>query len=357
MAQSAVHAKMAALSSEIQDLREKASSLPFWDSLLRESGVATMEDWALVDAWYRSRCLELPSVGEVMVPCVDMANHSNEPDAYYDEDTEGDVEILLRPGFSVASGDEVTISYGEFKSAAEMLFSYGFIDKNMSKDDLTLILESFPDDPLAQAKVHIFGSLPTLRLSRTGETLTWESPFVYLMCLNEEDGLDFRILQDTDGNRELRLFWQEDDVTDRAGDFESLIRDHPYSALFQLRVVTVLAQQLTSQLERIRSPRITERPDLPESEKPALRDACLEAAETLREIEGSLLEAALAALGEQVRIGNKNPLTTHTLPNYSARGVWPHSHRPRLLGYAGGSDEPLGFFFPAVQDGGTLIRL
>ena len=258
-----------------------------------------MADWALVDAWYRSRCLELPSTGDAMVPSIDMVNHSNEPDAYYDEDSDGDVAILLRPGFTVASGDEVTISYGEFKSAAEMLFSYGFIDRNTSKDEMTLALDSFPDDPLAQAKLHVFGQFPTVRLSRMEGKLKWKSPYLHLMVLNEEDGLEFRVLQDTDGGRQLKLFWQGSDVTDQAANFEALAQNHPLSPLFRLREVTVLAEQITSQLARIQS-----LPILEESEQAGgveLREACVQAAGVLKEIETSLLEATVEALKEQVR--------------------------------------------------------
>ena len=294
--QHAVNAKMASLTSEFENLREKSSELPFWNSMLWENETATIDDWALVDAWYRSRCLELPSTGEAMVPSVDMANHSNEPDAYYDEDSDGDVEILLRPGFTVPDGGEVTISYGEFKSAAEMLFSYGFIDPTTSKDEMTLALDSFPDDPLAQAKIHLYGGLPTVRLSRTDGNLAWDCPFLHLMCLNEEDGLDFRILQDQDGGRQLRLFWQEEDVTDRAADFESLTQDHPLSPLFRLRAVTVLHQQMSAQLERIRASQTDE-----DQHGPDRRPECIQAARTLQEWESSLLESATEALQEQVR--------------------------------------------------------
>ncbi|KAF4125679.1 SET domain containing [Geosmithia morbida] len=296
--ESAVNAKMASLSNEFEQVRTAASGVRFWDALLGNSRAVDAQDWALVDAWYRSRCLELPSAGEAMVPCVDMANHSNEPDAYYDEDGDGNVEILLRPGFGVTEGDEVTISYGEFKSAAEMLFSYGFIDRDSGREEATLVLNSLPDDPLARAKVHVFGSLPTVRLSRKDGRVTWEAPFLSLACLNEEDGLDFRLLQDNEGGRELRVFWQEEDVTDRASDFQSLIKDHPIFAVFQLRMVAMLAQQLTSQLEQIQAPHIDEETD-GSSPNPELRDVCVDAARMLREVEGSLLEGALGALQEQ----------------------------------------------------------
>lgn len=282
--------------SELDELRTKSSELPFWNALFWEQDTVTLEDWALVDAWYRSRCLDLPTVGESMVPIIDMANHSSEPDAYYDEDSEGDVEILLRPGFTVASGNEVTISYGEFKSAAEMLFTYGFIDRNASTDEMKLWLDSLPDDPLTQAKLHIFEQFPTVRLSRTEGTVMWDCPYVHLMVLNEEDGLEFRVLQDTDGGRQLKVFWQGEDATDQAANFETLIQDHPLCPLFRLRAVIVLAGQLTARLGRIRNTPISEQP-----EGAQLREACIQAAGVLKDIEISLLEATLAALKEQVR--------------------------------------------------------
>jgi hypothetical protein len=63
-----------------------------------------------------------------MAPVLDMANHSHSQTAYYDEDDEDNVVLLSRPGMEISIGDEVTISYGE-KSPAEMIFSYGFIDR------------------------------------------------------------------------------------------------------------------------------------------------------------------------------------------------------------------------------------
>lgn len=255
-----------------------------------------------------------------MVPIIDMANHSNEPDAYYDEDSDGDVEILLRPGFTVPSGNEVTISYGEFKSAAEMLFTYGFIDRNASTDEMKLWLDSLPDDPLMQAKLHIFEQFPTVRLSRTEGRVRWDCPYVHLMVLNEEDGLEFRVLQDTDGGRQLKVFWQGEDATDQAANFETLIQDHPLSPLFRLRAVIVLAGQLTARLGRIQNTPISEQP-----EGTQLREACIQAAGVLKDIEISLLEATLAALKEQVRLA--------PLPNGSPRV---QTIRRRKSGGAGG---------------------
>lgn len=295
--QSAVTAKLLALTHEFDAMREKSSAIECWDVLLWDSGAVHLTDWYLVDAWYRSRVLELPISGESMVPCVDMVNHSSQANSYYDENAKQEATLLLRPGHQISTGDEITISYGESKTAAEMLFSYGFIDPQSTAEGLTLPLDPMDDDPLAQAKLHIFGEQPTVKLRGTDERMQWESPFAYLMCVNEEDGLEFRVLQGTDGSRQLKVFWQEEDVTDSAKAFETLIEKHPHCAIFKLRVATVLAERLADQLEQLCSSQA-----LDSSSSAAIvapRPSCLESALLLREIETTILENALKALDQQ----------------------------------------------------------
>lgn len=298
--QAALEAKLAALNNEFDELREKSSGLAFWNSLFWEKETATIQDWILIDALYRSRCLELPRAGDAMVPGLDMANHSHDPTAYYEEDDKDDIVLLLRPGVEVTGGEEVSISYGE-KSPAEMLFSYGFIDRDSAVHDLTLPLEALPDDPLGKAKLHIFKAPPTLKLSRSDGGLTWRSPFAYLMCLNEEDGLEFRVLQGKDGERELKLFWQDQDVTARADDFEVLIEQHPLCQVFRLRVVTVLHEVVSTQLTHLPSEISHDQLD-PLRRAGLVREECIRAAETLWEVEASVLESATEALEQQVRV-------------------------------------------------------
>ncbi|EEU45437.1 uncharacterized protein NECHADRAFT_106131 [Fusarium vanettenii 77-13-4] len=295
--EAALEAKLAALNNEFDELREKSSGLAFWNSLFWEKETATIQDWILIDALYRSRCLELPRAGDAMVPGLDMANHSHDPTAYYEEDDKDDVVLLLRLGVEVTGGEEVSISYGD-KSPAEMLFSYGFIDRDSAAHDLTLPLEALPDDPLGKAKLHIFKAPPTLKLSRSDGKLSWRSPFAYLMCLNEEDGLEFRVLQGKDGGRELKLFWQDQDVTARADDFEVLIEQHPLCQVFRLRVVTVLHEVVSTQLTHLPSEISHDQLD-PLRRAGLVREECIRAAETLWEVEASVLESATEALEQQ----------------------------------------------------------
>jgi len=83
-------------------------------------------------------------------------------------------------------------------------------------------------------------------------SIQWESPFLYLMLLNEEDGLDFRVLQQTDGSlSHLKVFWQETDVTDATETFESLTSGHELADVFRLRAIALLQDRIRQQLERL----------------------------------------------------------------------------------------------------------
>lgn len=298
--EAAVAAKLSALTSEFDFVFDKSCNMPFWYSVLWETEPRRVQDWIMLDAWYRSRCLELPRSGVSMVPYLDMVNHSREPTAYYDEDSKDNVVLLLRPGISVRKGEEITISYGTDKSAAEMLFSYGFLELEDAKEksgSLVLPFEPNKADPLARAKLMVFGARPKAHVSLDKEgTAAWECPFGYLSCANEEDGLEFRVLQDVEGNRELRVFWLEEDVTERANDFEAVIRDHPIYTLVRLRVVTILQGCLEERLQQLHS--LGWYDTL--ASKPTVRERCKAAAAALREIEIAILEKAVGAMETEV---------------------------------------------------------
>ena len=293
-------------------LREKSSSLPFWNSLFWENGTVSLQDWMLVDAWFRSRSLELPYSGYSMAPVVDIANHSSKANAWFDQDAMGNVSLSRRPGFApLSEGMEVFLSYGE-KPAAEMLFSYGFIDAESPRKEMRLPLEIPDDDPLAKAKVLISGGqAPMVKVYQDDDGYHWVCPFLHLMVLNEEDGLEFRILQDKEGERELRLFWQEEDVTSRPDEFESLTADHPLCQLFRLRVVLRLEQQLEGQLQRLQ--------DGPEEEMISqlvgadlIRPETADWAQMLRLTETKMLSGMLDVLNKSVSLISSLLLTSFT---------------------------------------------
>lgn len=297
--EAALSAKMLALNNEFDELRDKSSDIETWNAAFWDNSAVHLEDWLLLDAWYRSRVLELPRSGPSLVPCVDMANHSaSDANAYYDENANDDVVLLLRPGGHVNQGDEINISYGSEKPAAEMLFSYGFIDSTSATKSLRIPLRPLPDDPLGKAKFHAFQDATSVDIKEVDGKMTCTSPFAYLLILNEEDGLDFRILQDKDGGRELRTFWQDEDVTERTGSFDQLVSGHELSSVFRLRVNMVICQRLEEQLERLSSSAPGGSDATSATEQEDSSNATY--ARALRLIEKSVLEKAVVVLEDQV---------------------------------------------------------
>jgi hypothetical protein len=292
--ESGVTAKLVALDAEFEAVREAAATVPRWGESLEKMAEFRLVTWIILDALYRSRCLELPRSGTSMVPCIDMANHSANPTAYYEENSKNEIVLLLRPDVRLAKGEEVTISYGESKSAAEMLFSYGFIDSTSTTDSATFPIGSLPDDPLGRAKTVAFGEQPKVVATCTEDGVQWDSPFAYLMCVNEEDGLEFRVLQDREGSRQLRVFWQEADVTGQAKDFKTLIQHHDMRSVIELRVVTVMEDFFQSHIDQMKATTSNEATAFTRPEH-------VQSAKLLRQRETKLLENALEALEQQVR--------------------------------------------------------
>ncbi|KAI1389844.1 SET domain-containing protein [Hypoxylon trugodes] len=293
--ESAVSAKLTVLTREFDDLRASLSELAYWNDLLTIDEAITIRDWILLDALFRSRSLELPKSGESMVPGLDLVNHSSKATAYYDENDKGKAVLHLREGCSVARGDEITIDYGRDKSPAEMLFSYGFIDIDSTTRSLTLPLEPLDDDPLAKPKLAVFGKPPKLQITE-GESgvARWNGDFVYLMCLNEEDGLDFKVVQETNGSNHLKMFWQDSDITNPSDTFKSIIQGHELYPIFELRALTVVLIITSHQLEELVAGQ--ENNVTPGSVRPEI----WQAATQLRLIETSILERSIKAFEDQV---------------------------------------------------------
>jgi hypothetical protein len=246
-----------------------------------------------------------------MVPALDMVNHSSRPNAYYEHTPGGGVSLLMRPNEMLEVDSEITISYGTLKSEAEMLFSYGFIDEQSITKSLVLTLDPFPDDPLGKAKVAAFKEPSQLRIYAHQDKMKWDCPFLYLMLLNEEDGLEFRMLQQTDGSRNrLQVFWQGSDVTDATDTFESLTSEHALSDVFKLRAIALLQDRIRQQLDRL-----YESQDEVEllAYTPFVRPDRRSNAILLRKSERLMLEKAYAATDEQVSVAWARPMITDIL--------------------------------------------
>jgi hypothetical protein len=88
----------------------------------------TWDQFALVESWVITRVFHDPKTQEpFLVPILDMANHSSNPNATIKHTEEG-IE-LRRERVDIISGVELTVSYGFSLSqdTGEMLYRYGFI--------------------------------------------------------------------------------------------------------------------------------------------------------------------------------------------------------------------------------------
>ncbi|KAL8707423.1 MAG: hypothetical protein Q9220_007542 [cf. Caloplaca sp. 1 TL-2023] len=250
--EAALEAKLKSLDREFTHLRDSTALIDWCQKAWWNPGTGslTFEDWKRVDAMYRSRALDLPGTGHAMVPCVDMANHASgdATTALYESDSDGNAVLVLREGKTLKPGDEVSITYGDDKGACEMLFSYGFIEDSMtSARELFLDLEIPDDDPLKLAKKAVSKSAPGFKLSDHGGSIDWEGDFVWLICVNEEDGLDFRLLQTLDGEQELQMLWNDYEIQD-VTKFQGLLQKEQLWDVFRLRAVATLQARVEQQL-------------------------------------------------------------------------------------------------------------
>ena len=299
--EAALKAKLNSLDGEFAELRTATLPIPWckecwWNE---QTGCLTAEDWKLVDALYRSRALDLPGTGHAMVPCMDMANHSSGENttALYDTDKDGNAVLILREGKSLKSGEEITITYGDEKGACEMLFSYGFLEDDMaSACELFLDLDIEDDDPLKRAKKALSKSAPGFRLFYQEDAVQWEGPFVWLLCINEEDGLQFDLLQTIDGSRELQVSWQGNELSDLSS-IEPFLREDPRWMLFQLRATVVLRNRVEKQLHALNESHdyVNHFSNVLEPTSARIRDAT-----KLRDLEETLMLQAYQELEDKV---------------------------------------------------------
>ncbi|KAH8724092.1 hypothetical protein GQ44DRAFT_619034 [Phaeosphaeriaceae sp. PMI808] len=256
----AVRAKLSSLLREFEQFKAATQSISWcekywWDET---AGVVTFDDWKRVDAMYRSRALEFPGAGDCMMPLIDMANHASgdATDAVYETDEDGNGLLLLRKGKTVAQGSEITITYGDDKGACEYVFSYAFLDENMTSAKVMFLDIDIPDDdPLRPAKLFVSTAAPGFRIFDDGDGVKWESDFIWLAVVNEEDGLEFKVKMTVDGEREIQCIWRECELGDTSM-LRGLLEEDPSWDVLQLRATVLVQNRVQAQLEEIRGNRV-----------------------------------------------------------------------------------------------------
>ncbi len=191
------------------------------------------------------------------------------------------------------------VSYGDEKGACEMIFSYGFLeDGSTTAYDLFLDLELPNDDPLGGPKKAVSTCAPGVRLIGDPQGVRWEGDYVYLICVNEEDGLKFELVQTTDGEQELQVLWQGQDLSDTSK-LKALLQANPLWHVYNLRAVYIIQVRIDQQLQRLYGTAEVENRDLKEGT--GIREGPWKLAMKLRELETGFLEQAYADFEEMVR--------------------------------------------------------
>jgi len=115
------------------------------------------------------------------------------------------------------------------------------------------------------------------------------------MCVNQEDGFNMRVLQQTDGTQHLQAFFDDQPLIDLSALVEFL-RLKPLWPVYQLRAITLVEERIHSQLEEIAGSEIT-CANL-KGEK-LVSEQVAYVSHGLRVLEKSLLEKAILVLENQ----------------------------------------------------------
>ncbi|KAF3009757.1 hypothetical protein E8E13_009537 [Curvularia kusanoi] len=259
--QPAVRAKLNSLLREFELVRTATEGIEWcanywWDE---DSGLVTFDDWLCVDAMYRSRALEFPGVGDWK---------------------------------KIGKDGEISITYGDDKGACENIFSYGFLESPMESAKVMFLDVEIPDDdPLRPAKMFVNTAAPGFRLFDKAGEIDWESDFIWLVIVNEEDGLDFKIRQTIDGKREIQALWRDAELDDTSKLHEHLTGD-PMWDVYQLRAAVLLQNRVDAQINTLKEY------GTPQKDA-SIRNAPWRLAERLRTLELAMLERAFEAFESQ----------------------------------------------------------
>lgn len=191
-----------------------------------------------------------------------------------------------------------------------MIFSYGFLEgERTDANSLVLDVDIPDDDPLKIAKKLYCQKPPGMRLNTApgSENTTWDSSLVWWACVNEEDGLDFKVLQTTTGEKELRAIWKDEEL-EGPDSLASLISIDPLWDVIQLRAVVLILERVGTQLQTLRATEKAigeiRREEKEDNLRPTFRPEIFLTVSKLQQLEGELLERAIEDLTRRVRFSH-----------------------------------------------------
>ena len=147
------------------------------------------------------------------------------------------------------------------------------------------------DDPLRPAKIFVSTAAPGFRIFDKESHIEWESDFIWLVVINEEDGLDFKVRQTIDGKREIQAFWKDKELDTMK--LREHLHEDPAWDIYQLRATVLLQQRVEMQIDTLQQTQNVKR-------EASIRDVPWRLAARLRRLELDMLEHTLSTLEHQV---------------------------------------------------------
>lgn len=302
----AVEHKLVSLEKEFNRLVEATQAVPWCaKTWFNEDELLVRYDWELADEEYRSRALELPrGIGDAMVPVLDMANHAsdNRANARFEVDDDHNVLLVVRDDKSIADGEEITIMYG-VGGATEMIFSYGFLEEGAcSAREMFLSLSIPDDDPLRFAKIRHAQEAPGVRIfvNDAGQ-VQWDSNYVWWACVNEEDGLSFRVALTNDGEKELQVSWKDREFSSH--ELQDILLADELRDIFVLRATVLIQQRVARQGMELAS---TEEAFIEARDRPDTDEDIWKLVNRLRDLDLELVTQSYEQLETEVRSPRSN---------------------------------------------------
>ncbi|KAL1916513.1 uncharacterized protein VTP21DRAFT_5704 [Calcarisporiella thermophila] len=235
-----------------------------WRDIIGEECAFSLEDywWADTCVWSRaisfhSRNAQAPekrnelNEGECddlhLIPFIDMANHSTQPNSRWELRSEGDIKLLdLVVTKLISQDEEICISYGDLCNQ-KLLFLHGFaVEENPHKSVAVMapLFEEDPQLPLKMMAMRQLGLKPIITLEKRDglDALDASGWGVMTLCVvGEEDGF---ILQ------EDKLFLGGRPLTVDM-DWQNLLSELANGRILELKIVYLLVEALEALHQRL----------------------------------------------------------------------------------------------------------
>lgn len=223
----------------------------------------------------------------------------------------------------LTKGEEVTITYGDEKGACEMLFSYGFIDEHMQSAETMFLSLTIPDDDVFKtAKISIAQCAPGFKIIDTSgdrskdsfndpssfcalqpvyarTEFDWTGDFIWLLCVGQEDGLEFRLARANDSLEDEMEAILNGQIVKSGSDVRSVLTQSPLWDVYRLRAVVILQQRVFDQMQLLHSTQ-DDIESLSHGDGSTVREQQYQLAMQLRKLEFDLLGEAYEGFEMQV---------------------------------------------------------